>query len=893
MPRPKHNTTTLPRQLREELGLPDNFGARKRKQNNGPAARKERRKTERKEKKAITRKPINRRNSREDDDDDDNDSEALIDSGLSSDEQEQEREKEAPRKPKSILKKTKTKKPAVDDDANSEPKPARKIPKSVQEKLAEDDAEIAALEKKLGIRGRKKLPKVFEEEGLAEILGELAGDSEEESRKRKREGDEWLQRKRRKAQGLPEESDEDEDDDDELGSEDDLLAGLDDSEEDDMDMDDIDEDEEEEDESEGESEEDEFAGFDDEEEDDEEEEEEEKKEQKKEKDQLKKVRENPYVAPVADSERRQTKYVPPSLRAASGTDSESENQIRLRRQAQGLLNKLSEANLISILGEVEKLYREYPRQNVTSTLATLLFGLVCDRSALQDTFIILHAGFIAAIYKIIGMDFGAEIIQRLVETFDKSGDERGAFEGKEPINLMSLLSQLYNFHVIGSNLVFDYIRLFLQEITEANTEFLLKIIRNSGPQLRQDDPSALKDIVLLIQPAVARVGEAALSVRTKFMIETITDLKNNRMKTGVAASSLASEHITKMRKILGSLNTRNIRATEPIRISRADIHNSAKKGKWWLVGASWKDDPLEAARQELASVGVSSTAAPDAATAVEDSDGEPDLVNIAKAHRMNTDVRRAIFVAIMSATDYRDAHVRLLKLHLKRNQEYEIPRVVVHCAMEEEAHNPYYTLIARRLCGEMGRRIKMAFMFTLWDVFKRMGERGDLDDDDDSDFNGFEDDDDSNKKLTTKSIVNLAKMYGTLIADGSLTLAILKNLNFAYLQPKTGMFVEILIITIFQQSQSQATKKKKQKEKKKQDKSQDDPASGDVDERVENHLNRIFDQTHDVAPQIVKGLIYFLRKVVAKTDIVESAKDRKLVKWGCRVAVDALKGAPE
>jgi nucleolar MIF4G domain-containing protein 1 len=156
----------------------------------------------------------------------------------------------------------------------------------------------------------------------------------------------------------------------------------------------------------------------------------------------------------------------------------------LRRQARGLLNKLSESNLISILSEVEKLYREYPRQSVTSTLSSLLLGLVCDRSSLQDSFIILHAGFIAAIYKIIGMDFGADIIQKLVEAFDQSGDGQGAFEGKESINLMSLLSQLYNFHVIGNTLIFDYIRLFLSEISEVNTEFLLKIIKSASLLLK-------------------------------------------------------------------------------------------------------------------------------------------------------------------------------------------------------------------------------------------------------------------------------------------------------------------------------------------------------------------------------------------------------------------------
>jgi nucleolar MIF4G domain-containing protein 1 len=394
---------------------------------------------------------------------------------------------------------------------------------------------------------------------------------------------------------------------------------------------------------------------------------------------------------------------------------------------------------------------------------------------------------------------------------------------------------------------------------------------DSGPQLRQDDPSSLKDIVLLIQPAVARVGESSLSVRTKFMIETITDLKNNRMKTGVAASTISSEHITKMRKILGSLNNRGIRATEPIRISRADIQNSEKKGKWWLVGASWKeDDPLEAARRELSTTGTKEKHS----AADEDSEGEPDLVNIARAHRMNTDVRRSIFVGIMSATDYRDAQVRLTKLRLKRNQEYEIPRVLVHCASEEEAYNPYYTLIARRICSEMGRRLKMSFMFTLWDVFKRMGEKGDFEDDEDE-FNGFDEDDDDTK-LNMKTIVNLAKMYGDLIADNSLTLAILKNLNFAYLQPKTSTFVEILIITVIQQSQA---KKKTSTTKKDEGQKKD-----------EKTLARIFLQIHNTAPHIAKGLIYFVRKIVAKSDIVASSKDRKLIKWGCGVAVDALRG---
>jgi nucleolar MIF4G domain-containing protein 1 len=87
--------------------------------------------------------------------------------------------------------------------------------------------------------------------------------------------------------------------------------------------------------------------------------------------------------------------------------------------------------------------------------------------------------------------------------------------GKECSNLIVLLSELYNFQVISCVLVYDMIRNFLSaELTEFVVELLLKLLRSmsqylvfihateslrdSGQQLRQDDPSALKDIVQIV-----------------------------------------------------------------------------------------------------------------------------------------------------------------------------------------------------------------------------------------------------------------------------------------------------------------------------------------------------------------------------------------------------------
>lgn len=470
MRRPTHNTTGLPRALREELGIEDKYkpGPSKlnKRSSRGELSRKDRRKAERSHKKDTWSRNEGQevsQNSRHDN--------VKPRPGRSARAEEQ---------PKSILKKRKYPEESElgqddesdfeidldesddeemqDEDTDKDSQPvASRVPRAVQEKLAEDDAEIAALEKKLGLKGKKKLPKTFQEDGLADLLGDLGSDSETEDKKRKREGDEWLQRKRQKAQmdlGNSEEESEDSEDSEDIDMNEDDTDNM---------SEDFDEENDEDPSDDAESD---FEGFDDEE---------------KEEDptvQKTKQRENPYRAPISTSEVASAKYIPPSKRLQLSTESES--TLRLRRQVQGHLNKLSEANLISILGDIEKLYQDYSRQSVTSMLIELLLGMMCCGSSLNDTFVILQAGFIAAVYKVIGMEFGAEFVQNIVERLDTmyEREDKDDAARKDMTNLISLLSHLYNFHVIGCSLMFDYIRLFLSKINEVNTELLLKVVRS-------------------------------------------------------------------------------------------------------------------------------------------------------------------------------------------------------------------------------------------------------------------------------------------------------------------------------------------------------------------------------------------------------------------------------
>ena len=312
----------------------------------------------------------------------------------------------SPPRPKSILKKPRQPSPSPTPSSDDEFGPRRSLSpeivldassKSYRDRLADDEDEIEALEKRLGLKG-KKSGKSNDENGLGDLLGDIEDDDEQERKKRKSEEKEWLQRKRRR-RAEPEPDDEveveDEEDADADADETDDFATL--EEADDA-----------------------FSGFGSDE------------EAESDSQQPKKIRENPYLPPVAPSAST-TKYIPPSLRKLQ--NGEDQSLQRLRRQIQGHLNKLSEANLVSILKEIETIYSSNPRQDVTSTLLDLLLSSFCERAALQTTFVLLHAAFCSAVYKVIGTDFGAELLARLVDRFSLYFVDNSD-GGKEALNLV-------------------------------------------------------------------------------------------------------------------------------------------------------------------------------------------------------------------------------------------------------------------------------------------------------------------------------------------------------------------------------------------------------------------------------------------------------------------------
>ncbi|KAF9223784.1 ARM repeat-containing protein [Gyrodon lividus] len=498
------------------------------------------------------------------------------------------------------------------------------------------------------------------------------------------------------------------------------------------------------------------------------------------------------------------RYIPPGLRRPTeGADGTQEDVVKLTRQLKGLINRMSEQNMSTVLDSIEEIYRKHRRHDVTSSLTTLIIDGISSHAMLLDSFVVLHAAFVSSMHKLIGVEFAAFVVQNTVSSYElhlqnyesgvpsPHGSEKSEDLGKECSNLIVLLSELYNFQVISCILLYDIIRhLLSKELSEFRVELLLKILRNSGQQLRQDDPSALKDIVALAQSSIAKQADD-LSSRTKFMIETLTNLKNNKIKKN-ATQHQGGDAVERMKKFLSGLSKkRHVQAHEPLRVSLDDLRSAETKGKWWLVGAAWGGDPLVDQQHDA------STKRTEAA--VEDT-SKTTLVKLARQQGMNTDIRRSIFVVLMSSDDYLDACERLAQLNLSEVQQREIVRVILHCCGNEKSYNPYYSLVYQQLC-QTAHSYKITLQFCLWDFLRDLGE---------TNVGGAEviknlKDEDGRfevKNISSSRMKNVAKAYGWWISKDCSSLTILKPVDFTLLKPQPRKFLKELFVQIFVASQA-------------------------------------------------------------------------------------------
>jgi pre-mRNA-splicing factor CWC22 len=373
-------------------------------------------------------------------------------------------------------------------------------------------------------------------------------------------------------------------------------------------------------------------------------------------------------------------YIPPArLRAlqAQITDKTSKEYQRmaweaLKKSINGLINKVNTANIKFIVPELfgENLIRGR--------------GLFCrsimKAQAASLPFTPIYAAM-AAIVNTKLPQVGELLIRRLVMQFRK-GFKRN--DKAVCLSSTTFLAHLINQQVQHEMLAGQILLLLLHKPTDDSVEIAVGFCREVGQYLEEMQPS----IAMAVFDQFRNIlHEADIDKRTQYMIEVLFQVRKDKFKDNPAVKEeldLVEEEdqITHRVELEGEIDVQdglNIFKFDP----EWEEHEEAyKRLKAEILGEGSDDedddDEYESSSEDEEDEKTKAMEIKDQSNA--------DLVNL----------RRTIYLTIMSSADPEEAVHKLMKINLPAGQEPELPSMIVECCSQEKTYTKFFGMIGER-----------------------------------------------------------------------------------------------------------------------------------------------------------------------------------------------------
>lgn len=374
-------------------------------------------------------------------------------------------------------------------------------------------------------------------------------------------------------------------------------------------------------------------------------------------------------------------YIPPArLRAlqAQITDKTSKEYQRmaweaLKKSINGLINKVNISNIKHIVPELfgENLVRGR--------------GLFCrsimKAQAASLPFTPIYAAM-AAIVNTKLPQVGELLLHRLIVQFRK------AFKRNDKAVCLSsttFIAHLCNQQVAHEMVAAQILLLLLHKPTDDSVEIAVGLTREVGQHLEEmSGPIALA----VFDQFRSILHEADIDKRVQYMIEVLFQVRKDRYKDNPAIKEeldLVEEedqitHRVGLEDEIDVQDGLNVFKFDP----EWEEHEEAyKKLKAEILGEA--DGSDEEDEDESDDSSEDEEAKEDTKLEIKDQ-SNTDLVNL----------RRTIYLTIMSSIDFEECCHKLMKVTLPPGQEQELPSMIIECCSQERTYSKFYGLIGER-----------------------------------------------------------------------------------------------------------------------------------------------------------------------------------------------------
>ncbi|RKP26230.1 armadillo-type protein [Syncephalis pseudoplumigaleata] len=386
-------------------------------------------------------------------------------------------------------------------------------------------------------------------------------------------------------------------------------------------------------------------------------------------------------------------YIPPArLRAMQEqiTDKNSKeyqrlNWEQLKKSINGLVNKVNTANIKAITPELFKTNLIRGRG--------LFARSIMKAQAAALPFTSVYAALIAVLNTRMPQ-IGELVLSRLIVQF-----RRAYKRNDKPICLSSttFIAHLCNQQVAHEIVVLQMLSLLLERPTDDSVEIAVGLIRECGAFLEEASPRAT---MAVFERFRGILHEAQIDKRTQYMIEVLFQVRREKYKDNPAVPEELDiveeeEQITHTLSLDDELDVQ-----EGLGVFKFDPEFQENEDKYAQIRAEILGE---------GSSGSEESGSGEESGSDEEDEDEADaegatqaLENQLKIHdRTETNLlnlRRTIYLTIMSSVDFEECAHKLMKIQLQEGEEFELCSMIMECCSQERTYFKFYGLLAERFC---------------------------------------------------------------------------------------------------------------------------------------------------------------------------------------------------
>ena len=458
---------------------------------------------------------------------------------------------------------------------------------------------------------------------------------------------------------------------------------------------------------------------------------------------------------------------------------------QFRKELTSLLNKIAESNLALILQAIFDKITAFMEayQNKKSKIETtyriiteVLIKTILYQQVINLPIISCICTFTSLLHYIkFGQSFICYFIKKSLEELNNLNpikDKEKEIEKYKYKNFIFIIIHLYIFENINSVFIYDLIRYFIDNFNENNSEYLLLLLSYTGISIRKENPSNLKDIIVLINMKYNNLKltkDTNTTDKMKYIIDMINDIKQNKyLKFNL------QEKFNFFKEILSKRKSESILVGEKIEIELEKIIKLSYDkilSNNIITNKEKIDDIVDLDADDLI---IKETQ--------EDSKITKQLNETMKKLGISTGLKKLIFTNIATSNNVNDAFERLCRLNLNKEQKREIIKMIVKLCIEEPSYNPFYQLLLVKLLT-LDKDNKYTYHYCVWDYMKI--------------FDKFK---------NIKKIHNLSKLTSNLLLGEKISLPVLLHFKFEEDNEENRLFINMVLNKYFSDSNEDKTK---------------------------------------------------------------------------------------